>query len=467
MGHIAGLDALDPVNPGAWASVPMEQLFALPRAEVEELQLACLAKRFDALRPRVVALNNLASAQGVEQIDCFGDVVPVLFDHRVYKSYPLNLVEQRRFDRLTGWLQRLTTRDLSSVPLDGVDSVDTWLDRLDDHGMIVTHTTGTSGQLSFLPRSQAEWPAWSTAMLELMRTTFGVDVRVEEIPCITTGYRTGHHNGVKLERLLASLQAGGEGNRHPLYDFALSSDLIALAARLQEADDRGELDRLDFSPRLLEERAKLIERSRNRDQDLQRWFFMLADQYRGRRVRIQGLSADMVRLVRKGTDLGLDCRLAEGSIVASGGGMKGLKDPPADWESYVMSFFGVDRIHTQFGMSEIMGLAPKCDRGFFHFPPYVLPIVLDGDFKALPRDGVQTGRLALFDFLAETCWGGLISGDRVTIYWDDDCGCGWGGPRLDQNIARFSDLEGTQDDKLTCAGTAEAYNSFMDYIAEI
>ena len=40
------------------------------------------------------------------------------------------------------------------------------------------------------------------------------------------------------------------------------------------------------------------------------------------------------------------------------------------------------------------------------------------------------------------------------------------GPRLERNIARFSELEGG-DDKITCAGAEEIYNEFMDYVSSI
>ncbi|HMK85902.1 MAG TPA: hypothetical protein VK437_08095, partial [Steroidobacteraceae bacterium] len=32
--------------------------------------------------------------------------------------------------------------------------------------------------------------------------------------------------------------------------------------------------------------------------------------------------------------------------------------------------------------------------------------------RSLPRTGVQQGRMVLFDLLAETYWGGFISGDK-------------------------------------------------------
>ena len=117
-------------------------------------------------------------------------------------------------------------------------------------------------------------------------------------------------------------------------------------------------------------------------------------------------------------------------------------------------------------MTECMGYAPLCTAGYYHFFPYTLPMLLDPDGNVLPREGVQTGRCAFVDLLAESYWGGFITGDRVTIYWDDDCECGWTGPRIERTIARFSELEGG-DDKISCAGTEEAYSEFMDYVSNI
>src|ERR1019366_200989 len=204
---------------------------------------------------------------------------------------------------------------------------------------------------------------------------------------------------------------------------------LSLAARMQTAEERGELDTLDIDPQLLEQRAKLIEAGRNRDQDFERWFTKLAEDFRGQRVWINGVTSDLIRLALKGREQGVKCHFAEGSVLFTGGGMKGLLEIPDDWEGLLRDFFGIDRIASMYGMTECMGTAPVCSAGFYHFLPYAVPLLLDPDGNVLPREGVRTGRLALFDLLAETYWGGFISGDRITMYWDEDCACGWKGPR--------------------------------------
>ena len=467
MAQIASSTVLDPASPGKWAFLPAETLFSLGREEVEAAQQAAFELRFETLRPRLEALDKLATRQGFARAGSMYDAIPVFFDHRVLKSYPLSLIENGSYDKLTRWFQRLTAHDLTRICLDGVHSLDSWMDRLEEHGMIIGHSTGTTGKLSFVPRSQAEWPAWSSANFEMLRAMTGVDFRKEKIPQFTTGYRRGHQMMMKMLYLFACDQAGGDENRHCLYDYAISADLLSLMGRFKVAEERGEPDKLKIDPRLLEERAALIQANANRDQDLEIWFKKLAEEFRGQRVRISGGFADLTRLAVKAQTDGFTCKFAPDSILIGGGGMKGYKDAPPDWKQRILDFLGMSRMYSHYGMSEIMGTAPLCDQGFFHFLPYTLPIVLDEDFVPLPRQGVQTGRMALFDFLAETYWGAFISGDQVTIRWDGDCACGWPNPRIESEIVRFSELAGVEDDKLTCAGTVKAYTEFMDYVGSI
>jgi hypothetical protein len=458
------MSTLDPGHVGAWTEQPLEELLSLPLADVRSTQLEALRLRFESLRPRVEALNKLATDQRVDDIEQINDVVPLLFDHRVYKSYPLSLIEKRQFPRLTGWLNRLTVHDLKIIALEESNSVDDWLSCLDEHGMIIGHSTGTTGKLSFIPRSQNEFPAWRNDHFQSLQLATGIDMLKEKIHNMAAGYRYGHQMMAKQGVLFGNESAGGEDYRHTLYDYRISSDLLSLAGRLQAADQRGELDQLEIDPRILEERKQLIEASRNREDDLERWFTKLAIEFRGERVLIGGTSADMVRLAIKGRERGIVVDFAPGSALAVGGGFKGFKDVPANWQDLLREFFGIHRLASFYGMSELVAAAPVCTDGFYHIAPYTIPILLDADANPLPAQGVQTGRMAFYDLLAESYWGGFISGDRVTISFDGDCRCGFASPRVHPDVKRFSELTGG-DDKITCAGTAKAYADFMDYVA--
>jgi hypothetical protein len=70
----------------------------------------------------------------------------------------MSYLERSQFNKLTRWLNGLTTQDLSEVDASGVTLIDEWMDLLDAQTELrVFHTSGTTGKLSFLPRTDREW----------------------------------------------------------------------------------------------------------------------------------------------------------------------------------------------------------------------------------------------------------------------------------------------------------------------
>jgi hypothetical protein len=451
-------------NPGSWTYRRFEDLYAIPREEREKLQLEAVRINFARMRNRIPALKKLADRQGVEHIDRLEDVLPVCFDHRVLKNYPIQIIENRDFTKLTSWLNKLTAHDLTRIDLTGIATIEQWLARLEALGMLVTYSSGTTGKLSFVPRSLDELGPWKAHFFNVNRASTGVDAHTTKLPTLSPTYRGGYQTMLKMMSLFSIEMAGGPQHYHTLYDTHIPADLMALSGRLQSAEDRGEVERLGLDPALLEQRRTMLEQGRRRDQDMEAWFGKLVEQFKGQRVKVGGTFADLYRVARAGLDKGTRCSFAPSSILVGGGGMKGYKGAPADWEEQVKLFFGVNKLGNQYGFSECIGNAPLCDAGFFHFLPYAVPLLMDANGKALPRDGVQKGRLVLVDPIPTSYWGGFTSGDEVTVHWEEDCPCGWGGPRAAKSIRRFAQSEGG-DDKITCAGSQQAYNEFMDFVA--
>ena len=455
--------SLLPENPGAWPQHRFEDLLALGKAEREALQLCALQLRFEWLKDRLPALGKLATQQGIGRIERLSDALPLYFDHRVLKNYPLSIIENRDFARLTAWLNKHTAHDLTKVDLSGLVTLDDWIDRLEAFGMIIGTSSGTTGKLSFVARSRDEFAAWRAHYHETQRMATGVDTYTTKMETFFPGYRSGHQMMLKMMQLFNTEAAGGPEHYHTLYDEKMPSDLMALSGRLQAAEDKGEIERLGLDPALLEQRQRMIAAGRRKEQDMEAWFRKLIEEYRGQRVKIGGPFSELFRVAKSGMAKGLKCSFAPGSVLMGGGGMKGYKDAPDDWEEIVKQFFGIGKLANLYGFSECMGNSPLCDAGYFHVFPYTIPTLLDSNAGELPRQGVQKGRLAVFDLLAETCWGGFISGDEVTLHWDETCACGHGGPRIEKNVRRYSEMEGG-DDKITCAGSAQAYNEFMEYV---
>jgi len=455
--------SLLPDNPASWTYRRFEDLYAIPREERERLQLEAVRINFARMRGRIPALKKLADRQGVEQIDKIEDVLPVCFDHRVLKNYPISIIENRDFARLTGWLDKLTAHDLTRVDLTGLTTIEGWLERLEAFGMLVTYSSGTTGKLSFVPRSYDELGPWKMHFYSVNRACSGVDHWIEHLPTFSPMYRGGYQTMMKMMTLFQIEMAGGPQHYHTLYDSHIPADLMALSGRLQAAEDKGEVLSLGLDPALLEQRQRMLEQGRRREADMEVWFGKLIREFKGQKVKIGGTFADLYRVAKAGLDKGMTCEFAPGSVLTGGGGMKGYKDAPADWEAQIKTFFGVDRLANQYGFSEVIGNAPLCPAGFFHFLPYSVPLLMDVDGRAMPREGVQKGRLVLIDPIPTSYWGGFTSGDEVIMHWDEDCDCGWGGPRIEKTIRRFAENEGG-DDKITCAGSQAAYNEFMAFV---
>src|SRR5258708_3052087 len=56
---------------------------------------------------------------------------------------------------MTKWLDKLTSHDLSQFDAEGCNSIDEWIDRLDEHTPLeVITSSGTTGTLSILPKDK-------------------------------------------------------------------------------------------------------------------------------------------------------------------------------------------------------------------------------------------------------------------------------------------------------------------------
>jgi hypothetical protein len=132
-------------DPGSWPKNGWQDLLAISWRAYAPLQLEAMQWRLVKPKDKIQAFERPRRAAGREEDQQLGEALPLFFDHRVYKSYPITLIESRDLPKLTGWLNRLTTSDLMKVDLSGLRTVDAWLTRLDEFGMMVGHSTGATG----------------------------------------------------------------------------------------------------------------------------------------------------------------------------------------------------------------------------------------------------------------------------------------------------------------------------------
>ena len=73
-----------------------EQLFRNDPKDVEAAQLSVLQERFEELTPKLAALRNLVEENRIEKLNNLDEIVPLLFPHTMYKSYPMSLITDAR-----------------------------------------------------------------------------------------------------------------------------------------------------------------------------------------------------------------------------------------------------------------------------------------------------------------------------------------------------------------------------------
>src|SRR5258706_8375063 len=117
-----------------------------PASDIAPLQLRAAQELFDERRAQIPLVARRAEEAGITRIDSLADIVPLLFAHTVYKSYPPSFVEQGRWDRMLQWLDTLSVADVTSVDVAGVHDVDDWIARLRDHGHMLLAYSRTSGK---------------------------------------------------------------------------------------------------------------------------------------------------------------------------------------------------------------------------------------------------------------------------------------------------------------------------------
>ena len=81
-------------SPSALLDHSYDLSFGLTRAEVDKFQKHWVQKRFADLKDKIVYLNKLAKEHDITEIREVEDVLPLLFGHTVYKSYPMSYLER-------------------------------------------------------------------------------------------------------------------------------------------------------------------------------------------------------------------------------------------------------------------------------------------------------------------------------------------------------------------------------------
>jgi len=455
-------------DPLTFFDLSLTKMQSVPRPLLEELQTEALSMRFDQQKDRIPTLSKLADRQEITAVSEVDDVLPLLFEHTIYKSYPTYLLEKGQFDRLTTWLNRLTPYDLSGVDSSACDSIHSWLDLLCAQTELdPVSSSGTTGTMSFTPRHKSDWRTFILGGLRVqLLQKFGeppteADLQ-EEIHVCWPSYPDGHTPLFRAPHYFHEyFSLGSDDHFHPMFDTPGDTDIMYLAARLRAAQARGD-SRIDV-PQSLDRRSEIVALERGRPQRAAAWADTLVSKLRGKRVFLMAPAQLIYDVAATAVAQGKECEFAPNSVITAGLGGKGFAMPD-EWEDVVKRFLNFNGEYPYFyAFSEQTAVSVRCEHGRCHLPPWEIPLILDPETsELLPRESVHVGRAAFFDLAINGVWGGLITGDKVEIDWNE-CPCGRTTTHISGDISRFSVEQGGTD-KITCTATPEAHADAMDFL---
>lgn len=417
--------------PGDLLSLPRAESESFSRRAIEAFQLAAARRKLERLADRIPVVGDMLNGRNPSTFEHVDDFIPLLFDEDIYKSYDAAWIENNEFGKLTSWINSLTTHDLSGVDMEGCESLTEWCRRLDEQADIfVCHSSGTSGVLSFVPRSRRDRDLTVEHVVWYSQPLFKPHQRNDvTFFCMQARrqYRITQpiYDGLEQRYQINPVQA--------LTDF-ISPEFAITQGMLRKAAATGTMHACLKNPVVAAHRDEVERYQRDLPEVIRRWTDNLIENYRGRRIFFQGSFDKAWQITQHFKNAGVTGAFAPESIFSLFGGVKDGRKLPDDWQDQFRRVIGVDENHlvSGWGMSEVTGALLRCPQGMYHFMIQSIPYLLEPKTrKPLPRKGVQTGQLAMLEVISEDCWGGMISGDRGTIHWDGVCACGRDGPLLD------------------------------------
>lgn len=415
--------------------------------------IGTLNSYFQERRGQVPVLTQRADDQGITEIRSREDIVPLLFPHTTYKSYPESLIAKGKWEQMNRWLGSLSTRRVDDVDVSGVTDVDGWIAALEKAGHMVSSSSGTSGKGSFLNKSYRDFEVNKQNLLACFDSLGMPPETAWHV--IPVGPDTGQTQHAAVRDLI--INSFSKSDALPLFDGPAPEGFHRYLSRLS-AMRRAMADGTAAPDDIASFEAEAAERAALQEQKLNHY----ADQvlaHRDENILFSSQFPQLYRLVEVLRERGIkDGDITGLNGLTSGGGLKGT-NLPDDYQEQIYRMLNIapERFLHYYSMQELNNRLFKCpEEGRYHVPKEVVLLVLnkDGDALAEASDNIVEGRAAFVDTTVDGRWGGTISGDKITVD-QGRCPCGRDGETVMPNIVRYSDLG--DDDKITCAGTMDAY----------
>ena len=427
--------------------------FTHSHAELRDTQLAAVDELLQERRDRIRLLGHRAKEAGITSVGSREEIVPLLFPHTAYKSYPESFLAEQKWDRLGKWLGTISPHPIADIDISDIVDMDDWLERLEAKGNFVSCSSGTTGKASMLIASQADMDWTRRDTVGVFQWGAGVDPARDRRFFRCAPMAHAPKNTVTGE---AQYDAFGDP-AIPVWKFPVTP--ITIGRQTQMIVLRKAIAEGTAMP---EQIAAYEETAKEREQEIENAYVATAEAIvagRTDKLYLAGMWAALFKISTIVREMGFTGKdFHPDNCIYVGGGLKRALLPD-DYREYVFETFNIPAEHhfQNYSMQELNSGMPRCRvGGRYHVPPWIIPMVLDHDGdRLLPHSsGALEGRAGFVDLALDGRWNGVITGDRITLDLDP-CPCGSASPSILDNVVRYADIQG--DDKIGCAGTVDAY----------
>ncbi|MEM7404044.1 MAG: hypothetical protein AAF458_02070 [Pseudomonadota bacterium] len=374
-------------------------------------------------RANIAVYRELCDSLSVgDDVDLDTIVNELMFSDQLFKSYAPGLPERAEFGDLTHWLRSLYSGEIPSE-VAAVGTLSAWRNTLARHGVRLSYSSGTSGQMSFVPRDAQSWAALTNNGQTYSDTSWFLDSdgRPRPFACLVAGPRG---TGLGIQGAAAGLTRMA-ARSHYLFDTELDIDGVLGAGSP------------DAGPTIVNAAGGAAPFVQARD-------FLRSAAEDKLRVLVFGAPFYLRQLCQQLAALGGNIELPAGSMVSTGGGWKSFARemiPRADLLAMIERTLGIGAAAFKdvYSTAEINCSLIGCAEGRYHIPPLLEVVVLDEAF--LGEIGAPgTGLVGFLDPFATSYPGFIITGDVATLS-EGHCACGLHGPFIDGEIQRATNRE--------------------------
>jgi hypothetical protein len=420
-------------------------------AELLPLQIEAANERLESQIDTIGLLKNRVESGSVREIKQPADLVPLLFAHTAYKSYSENWLTEGQWGRMAKWLNAVATRPVEGVDFDGVETLDGWIKQMESVGHYLSCSSGTTGKpaimsgtesdIDFSAKANAAGIVWGISLEPNKdRKFFGIGPQ----------FAAPRENAIK-DAMIEAIAPDVEPFQFGSEPITVGSMVEMIVLRRKIADGTARPSELAEFEKIAAQRGGEMAASTEKAVDA-------LIEARNRPIMVSGMYGQLFPIteaVREKGFNGKDFHPENAMFVA--GGLKGLV-LREDYREYILETFNVTerRMYQTYSMREINTTFPLCSASRYHISPWVmiLPLDVSGEQWLDAGDGEIEARAAFMDLSIEGHWGGIITGDKVSVSFGH-CGCGHQGPTVARDILRFADLP--DGDKISCAGSIDAY----------